>query len=153
MHSLKPERSPSRTQASAKTSLSRQCRILIADDDNDSRELLAIFFGMEGHDVLKASDGAEALRLAASFRPDVVCTDIWMPRLTGIELLAQLRRDPITSTVAVFAVTAVPLENRRRLERLGFDRVFPKPIDLGALSASIRAIAACIQRPSVDVSH
>jgi CheY-like chemotaxis protein len=109
--------------------------------------MLAIFLSLQGHIVRTASDGAEALTLASEFRPNVVCTDIVMPGMNGIELRHRLSEQPATSAIVVFATTALPLEERRRLQRVGFDRVFGKPLDLEALSASVREIGRCLEVP------
>ena len=66
--------------------------MLVAEDDEDTRELVAGVLGRAGHRVLQAADGEEALRLALEERPDVAVIDGAMPKLDGFEVTRQLRR-------------------------------------------------------------
>src|SRR5262245_17954000 len=79
------------------------CRILIAEDDEDSREMLATHLSLQGHILAIAHDGLGALDLSRDFLPHLVCTDIAMPRLNGIELRERILHNPQTSSCIFFA--------------------------------------------------
>ena len=81
-------------------------RLLVVDDDPVIVELLRINFEIEGFEVLSASDGEEGLRRARSEQPDLVLSDIMMPRLDGLQLLSRLRADPATATLPVVLLSA-----------------------------------------------
>jgi hypothetical protein len=67
----------------------------------------------------------------------------------GIQLRDRFAGYPATSAAAVFAITALPLEERRRCQLAGFDRVFGKPLDLDAFGASVREVAHCAELPAL----
>ncbi len=118
-----------------------QCRVLIAEDDDGSREMLAAYLELQGHTVFAATDGADALAAAPHFQPEVVVTDICMPRLSGVELRRQLRRQHETRFVPVFAMTAVVAGDWKELTAAGFEYVIAKPVELDQLER--RVIDAC----------
>src|SRR5262245_40747615 len=72
----------------------QQHRILIADDELDVQMLLSLFFERQGHTIIRARDGQEAVSAASSQLPDLILMDIQMPRKTGIEAVQELRADP-----------------------------------------------------------
>ena len=81
-------------------------RLLVVDDDPVIVELLRINFEIEGFEVLSASDGREGLERARAERPDLVLSDIMMPRLDGLQLLSELRADPVTAGLPVVLLSA-----------------------------------------------
>ena len=81
-------------------------RILVVDDDPVIVELLRVNFEIEGFEVVSAADGREGLDRARSERPDVVVSDIMMPRLDGLQMLSQLRADPTTARLPVILLSA-----------------------------------------------
>jgi EAL domain-containing protein (putative c-di-GMP-specific phosphodiesterase class I)/DNA-binding response OmpR family regulator len=86
-------------------------RILVADDEPDLRELLRINLEAQGHEVLMASDGTEALALATARRPDLIVLDIMMPGLDGLEVLRALRQDPANADLPVVLLSARGSDN------------------------------------------
>jgi CheY-like chemotaxis protein len=108
--------------------------ILVAEDDEGSRESLAALLRASGYSVRAAADGAEALTLAGELAPDLVLTDICMPGISGVELCQHLRRAPGARPVAIFAVTALAKEMWTDFEEVGFDAIFGKPLDYDALA-------------------
>ena len=80
-------------------------KILIMDDDEPTARLLARF--MRDYEVAVASDGAAGLARAIEFRPDLVITDMWMPKLDGIEMTRALKDDPVLRHVPVIVLTAI----------------------------------------------
>jgi CheY-like chemotaxis protein len=131
-------------RASAHDVRSSGCRILVVDDDEDSRDALALHLTHEGHTVALAVDGVGALALFAEFRPDLICTDIAMPRLNGIELCERVKQDPANSSCICFAITAADRSEYRRLREAGFDCIFAKPLDVNELTQEIAVIVRCL---------
>ncbi len=92
-------------------------RILVADDNADSADSLADLLGLVGHEVVTAGDGQEAVDKAEAFRPDVVLTDIGMPRLNGYEVARALRLRPWAKGVTIVALTGWGQEDDKRARR------------------------------------
>lgn len=110
-------------------------RILIAEDDADLRILVAYALEDEGYLVLRASDGAEALAIAERERPDLILSDVMMPRLSGLELAAALHARENGQTPPILLMSA----NRPRglPGRVAF---LPKPFDLPELLRRVAAL-------------
>lgn len=84
-------------------------KILVVDDDPVILDLLAISFELEGYVVLRAVDGEDGLARTLSDRPDCVVTDIMMPKLSGVDLLARIRADPSIAATPVILLSAKAL--------------------------------------------
>jgi CheY-like chemotaxis protein len=80
-------------------------KILVVDDDNVMRQGIAAMLKNANQDVLEASDGEAALTVALKEKPDVIVTDIRMPHMSGLEMLANLRKDEWGKTVPVVILT------------------------------------------------
>lgn len=80
--------------------------ILVVDDEPDIRDLVRFRLEHDGYRVITASDGEAGLSLARAERPDLCVLDVMMPKLSGLEVLAQLRQDPSTATMRVILLTA-----------------------------------------------
>lgn len=80
--------------------------ILVVDDDPVIVQLLQVNFEMEGFDVICAADGQEGVDRTRADRPDVVVSDVMMPRMSGLELVAALKSDPDTASIPVLLLTA-----------------------------------------------
>lgn len=80
--------------------------VLVVEDDPVILRLLEVNFDLEGFTVLQAQDGAEGLEAARLHRPDVIVTDIMMPKMTGIELVAALREDDDTAGIPILLLSA-----------------------------------------------
>jgi DNA-binding response OmpR family regulator len=116
-------------------------RILVADDDHDSAESLAMLIQMMGHDVRSAQDGLAAVSLAEAFRPDLIVLDIGMPGLDGYEVCRRIRQHAWGRVVMIAALTGWSRdEDRARSEQAGFDRFLVKPVDPKALEDLIAAV-------------
>ncbi len=105
--------------------------ILVVEDVPAVRELLEVTLRFKGYPVLSAADGEEALQQIAAQRPDLVVTDILMPRLDGYALVQRLRRNAATRTIPVVFVSAtyVSPEDKEFALSLGAVRFLEKPID------------------------
>lgn len=117
-----------------RTSTERQVpiRVLIADDNPDTRLLVHTFLSLLGFEVCTAADGLEAVTRAERFKPDVVFLDIRMPIMDGVETCLRLRAGPCPPPVPIFAVTA----DMTRADAMPpcFDRLLTKPVDLDFLA-------------------
>jgi CheY-like chemotaxis protein len=82
-------------------------KILVADDEVDLRNAVDLMLSSEGHTVLHAGDGFEAIESIKKHSPDVVVCDIEMPKLRGFDVLARLREDPATSNIPIIFLTGM----------------------------------------------
>lgn len=115
-------------------------KILVVDDEAAIRQNLERLLSLEGYEVLCAAGGREALALAQSASPDLVLTDVSMPDLDGMALMAHLRADVRTATVPVILLTArVEPSQIREGMRAGADDYLTKPFQREELIASVKA--------------
>jgi len=104
--------------------------ILIADDNQDALESLALMLRLEGHEVHCASDGEEALALAGLQRPEIVVLDVGMPKLDGCEVARRIRAESWGRGAVLVALTGWGQDvDRRRSREAGFDMHLVKPVD------------------------
>lgn len=80
--------------------------VLVVEDDPVILRLLEVNFELEGFDVLLAQDGAEGLEVARTKRPDVIVTDVMMPKMSGLEMVQALRADPATAAIPIVVLSA-----------------------------------------------
>ncbi|MBI4617907.1 MAG: response regulator [Planctomycetes bacterium] len=115
-------------------------RILVVDDDPAVRELVAEYIAARGHQVLRAANGAEACEVLEREPVELVVTDLQMPVLDGLALLAHVRssRNPIP--VIVVSGSWTP-DQRGRARELGAVRVYSKPVDLAQLARDVGELA------------
>ncbi len=117
-------------------------RVLVVDDSQAVRDLLAVNLELEGYDVRTAVDGQEGVELARSWHPDVMTLDVVMPRLDGFATLAVLRADPATADIPVVVVTGrAQAADRARGEQLGADAYLSKPFEPAELLAVVGRLA------------
>ena len=114
-------------------------RVLVVDDSEVIRTLIAVNLELEGFEVVQAVDGQDALDKIIDVAPDVVTIDVKMPRLDGLETVARLRDDPRTRGVRIIMVTAsTQADDLRRGEAAGVDAYVTKPFDPAALVRTVR---------------
>lgn len=102
-------------------------KIMVVEDDASLREIYSIRITAEGYDVVSAGDGEEALAVAVREKPDLILSDIMMPKISGFDMLDILRSTPETAGIKVVMMTALSAEDQRqRGERLGADRYLVK---------------------------
>ena len=120
-------------------------RILVADDNVDAADSLAMLLTLEGYDTQTAHDGQEALSRAQVFRPDVMLLDIGMPKLNGHEVCRNLRLQPWGKKTVVIALTGWGQEtNRQQSQAAGFDFHLVKPVEYDAVKNLLVEVAAKI---------
>ena len=119
-------------------------RLLVVDDDPDTRELLTILFSGEGAEIIAAASVVEALEALSCFQPDMLISDISLPDEDGYSLLQKVRKLDASQRgqIPAIALTAhVMDEDRARALSAGFDRHLSKPTDLDELTSVVKSLA------------
>lgn len=102
-------------------------KILLVEDDQSLREIYSIRLTAEGYEIVSAGDGEEALATAVREKPDLVLSDVMMPKISGFDMLDILRQTPETKDIKVIMMTALSSEDQReRGNALGADRYLVK---------------------------
>ena len=102
-------------------------KVLVVEDDASLREIYSIRITAEGYEVVSAGDGEEALAMAVREKPDLILSDVMMPKISGFDMLDILRSTPETKEIKVVMMTALSADDQRqRGERLGADRYLVK---------------------------
>ena len=113
-------------------------RVLLADDNRDAAESLAILLHLEGFDTRIAYDGATALQLLGEFQPHVVLLDIGMPDIDGYEVARRIAAADGSSAVILIAITGWGQQaDIERAKAAGFHGHFTKPIELDDVLAFV----------------
>ncbi|HYH66885.1 MAG TPA: ATP-binding protein, partial [Urbifossiella sp.] len=136
-----PAASPAASPAAAAAAPGRR-RVLVADDNKDAAESLALLLSMMGNDVRTAADGQEAVEVAAAFRPDVAVLDIGMPRMDGNAAARRIRGEAWGKGMVLIALTGWGQdEDRRRTAEAGFDLHLTKPVDPSTLESRFEELS------------
>jgi CheY-like chemotaxis protein len=114
-------------------------RVLIADDDPDTRVLLSLVLSDQGYELDTARDGVEALALAEQHQPDLMVVDHMMPRMTGTDCVAVMKARPLLRDVPVVLVTAAPAAVQAA-GQLGFEAAVEKPLELDEFVRTVRRL-------------
>lgn len=102
-------------------------KILLVEDDKSLREIYGVRLLAEGYDIVSAGDGEEALAMAIKERPQLIVSDVMMPKISGFDMLDILRSTTETKDIKVIMMTALSSEDQRaRGEALGADRYLVK---------------------------
>jgi CheY-like chemotaxis protein len=102
-------------------------KILLVEDDKSLREIYGVRLLAEGYDIVSAGDGEEALAMAIKERPELIVSDVMMPKISGFDMLDILRSTTETKDIKVIMMTALSSEDQRlRGEQLGADRYLVK---------------------------
>lgn len=125
----------------------RPHRILVVDDNRDAADAIASLLELEGNETHVAHDGASALELAESLRPEVMLLDIGLPRLNGYEVARRVRAEPWGGSMLLVALTGWghPEEQAKSVEA-GFDHHLVKPADIGTVTELLARHAATAAR-------
>jgi DNA-binding response OmpR family regulator len=118
-------------------------KILVCDDEPFILKALTFIIRKEGHTVLEARNGDEALERIRAERPAVVFLDVMMPKKNGFEVLEEIRRDASLKGTCVILLTAKGQDSdRERGLELGADEFMTKPFSPAAIVARLREILA-----------
>jgi CheY-like chemotaxis protein len=152
---IDPKAQPERRReyTSAELRAPKPLRILVADDNEDGREMLGFLLRAQGHSVEVAADGPAAIESAASFHPEVIVLDIGMPGMNGYAVARTLRQKPWASRPTLIALSGLgQQEDKARATEAGFDHHFTKPVDVSDLLAYLvrRADGRSEQRERPD---
>lgn len=102
-------------------------KIMLVEDDKSLREIYGVRLLAEGYEIISAGDGEEALAMAVKEKPDLILSDVMMPKISGFDMLDILRATPETKNIKVIMMTALSSEDQRsRGEKLGADRYLVK---------------------------
>lgn len=116
-------------------------RILVVDDDPVSLKVVTAILKQVGYETLTAASGSEALSRLDELRPDLVISDVEMPRMNGYELTRQLRQHPLTAHLPIMILTAHDtVQEKIRGFEAGADEYMLKPFEPSELQARVRAL-------------
>ena len=115
-------------------------KILVAEDDEDQRELMRRALVRQGYDVTAAADGIEAYELALRLRPDLIITDVYMPAADGAHLVRRVRDTESLAQTPILVTTGYGTGSAALTLSQGADAYEPKPVDPAALLATVRRL-------------
>lgn len=121
----------------------RKPKIIIVDDDRDTREMLTLALELEDFEVSQAANGLRLISAMHVDRPDLILLDVMMSWIDGFELCRAIKKNPSFSEIPVIFISArkTPEDERAGIEAGAID-YFPKPLDMDGLVARIREILA-----------
>lgn len=121
----------------------KNLRLLIVDDDADTRNLLTVLFELEEAEIIATASVKEALDAISPVKPDVLITDIYLPDEDGYSLLSKIKNiEAIVGEIPAIALTASPRkEDALKALALGFRKYLCKPVDLEELMSVVANIA------------
>lgn len=125
-------------------------KVLVVEDHHDTSFLLCRLLKTEGYEVEHAIDGMVGLSAAASAPPDLIVTDIQMPRMDGIEMIRRIRGSQVISGTPIIVMSAYGKRVIDDALNAGADGFVEKPIDLDIFLETVRsklAIASIIEHP------
>ncbi|MBV9329796.1 MAG: response regulator [Chloroflexi bacterium] len=130
-------------------------RVLIIDDDSDTRRLLSIGLQNHGFEPVEAADGESGIAAAFAQSPDLVLLDLHLPGADGFSVLQQLKRSPATAQIPVIVVTGdedLWLGARARVLALGAADFVAKPFEMDTLIGEMRTLLPPKEASHVDTS-
>jgi two-component system, OmpR family, alkaline phosphatase synthesis response regulator PhoP len=116
-------------------------RVLIAEDDPLSAELLETYLSDSGYELRTATDGEQTWQIVDGWRPNLILLDVMMPRISGFEVCKRLRANPATRDIAILMITALdqPSDIERAVEA-GTDDFLSKPINKTELLLRVHSL-------------
>ncbi|MFN7224733.1 MAG: response regulator transcription factor [Paracoccaceae bacterium] len=116
-------------------------RVLLIEDEPNISEAIRFILSRDGCDVTALADGHGALAAVRLGHPDLVILDLMLPGISGLEILAQLRADPMTQSIPVLMLTAKgQVRDREAAERAGANHFMTKPFSNDDMRAAVRAL-------------
>ena len=116
----------------------RAKKILLVDDEEGLAQLLSSMLQKDGYEVVTANDGQQALEKLITFEPDVIVSDVVMPKLDGIEMFKQIKANPKTANIPFIFISG--FQDQQILERarkIGVFGILHKPVDVEQVEARI----------------
>ena len=117
------------------TDKDQSCTILVVDDEREVLDLVRMVLEMDGHTVLAAEDGEQALARTGAILPDLILLDVRLPKMSGLTVLKHLHEDPLTTDIPVIMLSVVTThpEVQTALQR-GAVAYLPKPFEIREMS-------------------
>ncbi|MFN0121327.1 MAG: response regulator [Blastocatellia bacterium] len=117
-------------------------KVLVVDDNDDIRDMLAVLLRMQGYRVVMATDGEEAVKIAGREEPDVILMDVMMPRLDGLEAARRIMQNPRMAAVPIIGLSAFsdPLAENGEDNAFSWRAYLRKPIDVDELERLLARI-------------
>ena len=116
-------------------------KVLVVEDNDLNRKLFCDVLRASGYEVEPVADGELALGAARAFAPDLVIMDIQLPHVSGLELIAAMRGDPLLADTPVLAVTAYAGKgDEERIRGAGAEGYLSKPVSIGPFMAAVRGL-------------
>jgi len=132
---------PEQARTSGTTSARTRLRVLVVDDERLIAQTVAAILNDNGFDAVEAFNGEAGLEAARQHQPDIVLSDVLMPKMTGVELGIRIRQEFPAARVFLFSGQAATSELMRKAEAEGYMfELFPKPIHPEELIARLRAL-------------
>ena len=129
-------------------------RVIIVDDDRETREMLQVLLELEGFDVKLAANGLRLISTLHVDRPDAILLDVMMSWIDGFELCQAIKKNPeFQSLPVIFISGRTSLADRQRGLDLGAADYFTKPIDTHRLVARLREVTGTPPQPPVSELH
>lgn len=127
-------------------------KIMLVEDDNNLREIYEARLLAEGYEIVSAKDGEEALATAVKEKPDLIISDVMMPKISGFDMLDILRSTPETKNTKVIMMTALSqAEDKARADKLGADKYLVKSqVTLEDVARVAREVISGEASPSID---
>ena len=117
--------------------------VLLIEDNEDGREMMATMLAAFGYPVFQAADGLQGVSQAHACRPDAALVDIGLPGIDGYEVARRLRADAATRAIRLIAVTGYGLpDDQRRVMEAGFDQHLVKPVQIERLLEALAPVTA-----------
>ena len=122
-------------------------KILLVDDNEDSRYIISRLLIRNGYDVVMATDGSAGVRMVATEKPDLVIMDLALPSIDGFEATRRIKASPETGSIPIIALTAfyAASGDEERAREAGCDDYDTKPVDPGSLLSKIERLIALSQ--------
>jgi len=124
-------------------------KILVVDDEKDALTAIEAVLSSEGHEIILAEDGVQALESVRNHLPDVIVCDIEMPKLKGFDVLAKLRKDPVTSKIPIIFLTGrTDITALVQSMELNVNDFLTKPFNVQELIAAVNTQLKKIEQES-----